>query len=392
MRYIRKIILLIILASIPVTVFAQNTATDEKKIIDEYAGIYGAELEDGVRAVEGFEPESLIPGFNTAEIISGLAKGENIFSVKAIYNKGVALLAGEVRDTLKILVFILALSVLCTYLTNIQSSFNADGASKAAFFACYTMIAGIASAAFFEVISCGRTVVENIAVFMRVIVPVSLVSLMSSGAVITATSFELTLMGVIEITEWIIETVFIPLLMTAAAINIVNNLSENINAEKLVQLINKAVKWGLSILLTVFVWITGLQGIAAGGADGLTLKVTKFATANLIPVVGGILSESVETVMNCSVVIKNSVGLAGIIVVALIAVVPVMRVAACLIMFRLCAAVIQPVADKKIVKCISEMADSVSCIFSMIVAVVVMFVIILTIIINVGNTAALFGR
>ena len=171
-----------------------------------------------------------------------------------------------------------------------------------------------------------------------------------------------------------------------------NNLSEKVNAEKLVQLLNKTVKWGLGIMLTLFVGVTGLQSIASGGADGLTVKVTKFAASNLIPVVGGILSESVETVMNCSIVIKNSVGVVGIILVALIAVIPLAKVAACLILFRLCAAVIQPVADKKIVKCVSELADSVSCVFSMITAVTVMFVIILTIIIIFGNSAAIFGR
>lgn len=386
------LIILTVMFLLPLYGFAEETATAEYEIIDEYAQMYGEELIEGVESLEGVELDSLVPGFNVQEIISGLAKGENIFSIREIYNKGIMLLTGEVKSTLKILVFILALAILSTYLVNIQSSLNNDGAANAAFFACYTVIAGIAAAAFFEVIRCGQTVIENIALFMRVIVPVALVSLMSSGAVITATTFEATLMGVIEITEWIIETVFIPLLLMAAAINIVNNLSEKLNAEKIVQTINKTVKWGLSILLTIFVWVTGLQGIAAGGADGLTVKVTKFAAANLIPVVGGILSESVETVMNCSVVIKNSVGIVGIILVALISVVPVIKVAACLIMFRICAAVIQPIADKKIVKCISEMADSVSCVFSMMVAVIVMFIIILTIVINIGNTAALLGR
>lgn len=388
----RIAVILIVLMSMILTVFATEEPVTETEIIDGYAKLYGDEITKGIGNIDGIELDRLVPEFDAEEILSGLSKGENIFSIKEIYNKGIALLTGEVKNTLKILVIILALSVLSTYLVNIQNSLSNDGASKAAFFTCYIMIAGVASAAFFEVISCGQNVIENVSVFMRVIIPVSLVSLMSSGLVITATSFELTLMGVIEMTEWIIETVFIPLLMMAAAINITNNLSDKINAEKLVQLINKAVKWGLAILLTVFVWVTGLQGIASGGADGLTVKVTKFAAANLIPVVGGILSETVETVMNCSVVIKNSVGIVGIIIVTLIAVVPVMRIAACLIMFRICAAVIQPVADKKIVKCISEMADVISCVFSMIVAVVVMFIIILTIIINIGNTAALFGR
>ena len=245
---------------------------------------------------------------------------------------------------------------------------------------------GISAAAFLGVVRSGRAAVENISVFMRIIVPVVLTGLASCGAVISAGAFEAILIGVTETVEWALEVVFIPLIMMAAAMNIVNNLSEKLNVDKLAGLMNKAVKWGMGIMLTVFVGITGLQGIASGGADGLTVKVTTFAASNLIPVVGGILSESVETVMNCSIVIKNSVGVAGIMLVILIAVIPLTRAAANLILFRLCAAIIQPIADKRIVKCLSEMADSVSCIFSIIAAVAIMFVIILTIIIGVGNS------
>ena len=108
--------------------------------------------------------------------------------------------------------------------------------------------------------------------------------------------------------------------------------------------------------------------------------------------VGGILAETVETVMNCSVVIKNAIGIVGIIAVVVIAVLPIIKMTACLILFRLCAALIQPIAEKKWVKCISEFGDSVSSTLAMAVTVVVMFVIILTIIINVGNSAILLGR
>ena len=54
-------------------------------------------------------------------------------------------------------------------------------------------------------------------------------------------------------------------------------------------------------------------------------------------------------------------------------------------MFRLCAAVLQPISDKRIVKCISEIADSVSAVFGLVATVTVMFVILLTIIINIGK-------
>jgi len=370
-------------------VFAQSVNLE---IIDEYAKIYGDEIQESTNNLKDVDFEELIPGFSVDEIVSGLAKGENIFSVQGIVNKGISLLAGEIRETLKILVFVLAIGLICTYLTNIQNSFGHKGVSDAAFFVCYMVIVGIAAAAFYQVVGCGKNLIANLSLFMRTMAPVALVTLTTSGAVISAASFEVILMGVIELAEWLLENIFVPLILITAALSMVNNLSQNLNAEKLVQFMNKTTKWGIGIVMTVFVGVMSLQGIVSGSADGLTVKVTKFAAGNLIPLVGGALSETVETVMNCSVVIKNAVGVAGIILVILIVAVPVIKVAACLIMFRLCAALLQPICDKRIVKCISELADSMSAVFGMMMVVAVMFIIMLTIIINVGSSAALLGR
>lgn len=391
----RKLIFVMsVILLFPVSVIADDVKEDSAtfEIIDEYTKMYGEELADGVDSLENTDLQQLVPGFNAEEILSGLARGENIFSVHEILDRGVQLLAGEVRSTLKILIFIPVIAVLTTYLTNIQDNFESKGATKAAFFVCYLIIAGLATAAFLEVVQSGKEVIGNISVFMRILVPVSLVTLASSGALASATTFEMIFMGVIEVTQWIIDKFFIPVILMAAAISLVNNLSENLNAEKLVQFMNKTTKWGIGIVMTLFVGIMGLHGVVAGSADGLTVKVTKFAAANLIPMVGGILSESVETVMNCSVVIKNSVGVLGIIFVILIAAVPILKVTASLIVFRLCAAVVQPISDKRIVKCISELADSIAGILALMVAVAVMFIIIITIIINVGNSAVMLGR
>lgn len=373
-----------------------NVAAKEPKIenelLDDYISIYGEALGEGIAAVCDMDIDEMIPNFSAEDLLADVASGKRIFSVKGLLEKMLTLLLIEIKRTVKLLIFIPALAVLNSYLTGVQEGFRLKGATKAMFFTCYCIMAGIAAAAFVETVGCGEKVIKNVSVFMRVIIPVALVSLATSGATVSASVFETVLMSVIEITQAAVEKLFLPLVMMGTALNIANNVSGGLNVEKLVQLINKSVKWGLGVMLTLFVGITGLQGIAAGSTDGLTVKLTKFAASNLIPLVGGILSETVETVMNCSVVIKNSVGVAGIILVIAVAIIPILKIAACLILFRLCAALIQPISDDKAVKCISELGNSVSTVFSMSVAVVVMFVIILTMLINMGNSAVILGR
>ena len=63
-----------------------------------------------------------------------------------------------------------------------------------------------------------------------------------------------------------------------------------------------------------------------------------------------------------------------------------------LILFRISAALAEPVSDPKIITCISRLGDSISVLFSILAAVTVMFIIVVTIMINAGNNAVFFGR
>ncbi len=386
--YLTVFILYIMTAS----VYA-NVSQESEKIINDYIDIYGEKLQDGIdKADYGNMHTDLSTDIDVKSLLKSIIKGETPTNPAKVLSQLLSILIIEVKKTLKLLLLIPAVAVLNTYVTGINSNFAAKGTSEAAFFVCYAIMAGIAATAFFETVKCGRIIIENISVFMRILIPVSLASLASSGAVVSATTFEIVLMSVIGICEFAVEKFFFPIVMMSTALNIASNISNVLKADKLVGLLNKTVKWGLGIMLTLFVGITGIQGVAAGTADGLKVKVTKFATANLIPVVGGILAETVETVMNCSVVIKNAVGIAGIISVIAVTVIPILKISACLILFRLCAAVVQPISDPRYVKCITELGDSVSSVLAMAVSLVVMFVIILTILINIGNTAILLGR
>lgn len=388
----KKYILLFILVIPIIVTGAYGVAADDyQNILDEYTTLYGTEIQEGFDKANTLNDEEDFV-LDIEELISEIVKGKKVFSVKDIFLELLMIFLREVRSTLKLLVIIPVIAVLNTYISGAESSFSSKGAAQAAYFVCYSIMAGAAASAFIDAVRCGKDVIENVSVFMRVLIPVSLASLAASGAVISATTFEIVLMSVIEISEFAAEKLFFPFVMVATALNIVNNLSDTLKADKLAQFINKTIRWGIGIMLTLFVGITGLQGIAAGSVDGLTVKLTKFAASNLIPMVGGILAETVETVMNCSTVIKNAVGVAGIIAVIVIAVVPLIKITVCLILFRLCAAVIQPITNERYVKFLSELADSVSTVLAISVSAVVMFVILLTIMINIGNSAVLLGR
>ena len=374
----------------PMLCYSEN-ATEE--ILNDYTTLYGDVLENGIEKLDVQENFSqLIPNFSVKETLAQLMQGNLAISLPELLGLIAKELLGEVYHSSKLMALVLTASILCSYLMGLKDGFGEKGVTQAAYYTCYLVIAGVSATAFYDVAGCVKNAIENIALFMEMIVPVVITTLVASGAIVSASVFEPILLTVVEIALLVIQNFFIPLVMIGTAMSVANGVSAQFKIERLAKFIRQCVKWGLSILLTIFVSTASLQSIAASGADGLTVKLTKFAAANLIPVVGGILAESVETVMNCSVLIKNAVGVMGILCLLGIAVFPILKIAAVLIIFRLTAAVAEPVSEPKIIHCLTELGNAVSMLFSMLAATTVMFVIVLTIVIHAGNTALLLGR
>lgn len=384
--------IILITLSAPVCAADEETDATTDGIINEYSNFYGEQLQDAWNDLYSDISPNLPADLDISQLITSIAKGDLGFNVTDILNWLIKAFANEVYASVKLLTLVLALAVVSSYLTNLNDSFGKNGIGVIAHYICIILISSVAVTAFYQVVSSAAMAAENLSVFMRMIVPLMLAALLSSGAIVSASVFEPVLLTIIELSVSLIQNLFIPVVMLLSALSIVNSLSDKFKASRLVTLLENFIKRGLSVLLTVFVAFAGLQSIASSGADGLTIKLTKFASSNLIPVVGGILSESVETIMNCSVVIKNSVGIVGIIIVVFISITPLLKIMASLFVFRVIAAMCEPVSDSKTTACLTCLADSISLVFSMLAAITVMFVIIITIIINTGNLAAALGR
>jgi len=397
----KYILLLIILfyIFIPLGVVAVTDAimTPVEEVLTDFHEMYAPRLEQGLAGVQSPGIDALMPDFDVGQMLSETITGQISFEPGSMLRNILLLLGQSVYSTFRIMIMILVLAVMCSLLTTLSDNFSGNGIAgnnvgQIAFFACYILIVAVALAAFHGAVTEGQNAVTNMVMIMRTVLLLTIAALTGSGAPVTAAMIHPTILVSIEIMVRIIQNILIPVLMLSAALNVVNNLSDKFGAQKLAELLNKFVKWSLGFLLTLFVAIVSIQSIATAGADGISIKVARYAAANFIPVVGGILAETVETVMACSVIMKNAIGVVGMIVIAVVAAYPLIRIAAQIIIFRITAAVIQPIADRRIVACIGGLADTISVMFAIVAAVAVMFLILLTIILNAGHFAVFMGR
>ncbi|NLZ55022.1 MAG: stage III sporulation protein AE, partial [Thermoanaerobacteraceae bacterium] len=141
----------------------------------------------------------------------------------------------------------------------------------------------------------------------------------------------------------------------------------------------------LGLFLSVFLGILVVQGAAASAVDGISIRTAKFASKNFIPIVGGIFSDTVDTVVGCSLILKNAIGFAGLIVILLTILFPVIKILAMVFIYRLAGAIIQPLGEEAMVKCLNDMANNLTFIAITVSSVALMFFVAVTVIIASGN-------
>ena len=130
-------------------------------------------------------------------------------------------------------------------------------------------------------------------------------------------------------------------------------------------LIKKTLTWAMTVTLTLFCSYLAVGGAVAGGADRLTVKMTKMAVSGAVPVVGSILSGATETVLVSAALMKNAAGIYGILAVLAIAVEPFLRIGIQYGMLKLTAAVGSIFGAKEMTDFIGDFCDAMGLLLAM---------------------------
>lgn len=309
------------------------------------------------------------------------------FDFLGVVNSVLKLFTGEFKESMFLVIKLIALAVLAGVLCNLKTT-EEGGATEVSFFACYASVAGLLINSFYELTALADSTVDTLKIFMQSLFPAMSAVVAASGAASLA-SMSPVLFGAMQIITMLIQSAFLPLIFTVTALCIVNNLSKIFHIHKLIELLRLILKWSLGLLMTVFVGLLGLQGISSAFFDGIAGKTVKYALCNFVPVVGGVLADSASSVVFSVGVVKNTVGIAGIISLCTICAVPLVKITAIGIMLRLSAGICEPATDKRLVGLFSDVAGSVTQVFGILLMVCVMFIISIAILCILSGNAAM---
>ena len=222
------------------------------------------------------------------------------------------------------------------------------------------------------------------------LIPLLLTLMVYTGNVATSTLIEPIILFICNFTGNIIADVLIPIVLVIVVFLIISKVSEKIQIEKMAKFLKSGVIWFLGIFLTIFVGVVSLEGTLSSSVDGITAKTAKAAVSSVIPVVGKILGDVVDSVLGCGVVLKNAVGIIGVVVIIGICIIPIIKIATLSIIYSLASAVVQPIADEKIVKLLDEMSGVFKLLLAILCSLSVILIIGITMVVKISNSGMMY--
>lgn len=312
------------------------------------------------------------------EIISGKFSLDPIKLLQEIIDD----LFDEIKNSREEMVNILVIAALSGVLQLIKNSKDETGVGEAAFFACFTIMTMSALRIFNITVGYGVGIIRDLSEFITELSPVFVALLASGGAISSAAAFHPILSGAVYILTLIVDKCIVPLVYLGALLGIISNMTPKLRLGAFTKLVHSSGKWILTAALTVFTGVTAIYGFSAPVLDTVALKTAKFAVGSFVPVVGGLLADTVETVLGGTRLMKNAVGTAGIVLILSVSLVPILKIIAILIMLELAAAAAEPLADSRITGMLKNICSSISLILGMVVTASMLFTICIAIILG----------
>lgn len=330
---------------------------------------YGLDqLQEGILRL--FPERSLDLNQLLARVMSGDVFGALASLFKDSITDFVMQLAG-MRD---VFVWLLVLGIVSSLMTHFVEIFDRRQVADMGFYFMYLLFTAVLLKCFSQAADIVRQTVENIILFIKLLVPAYLLTVgISTGSATAGAAYQMMLFAVYGV-EYILERGLLPLIYSYSMLSVVNGIWVEEKLSFLIDLLGKAVGWVLKGALGAITGIGVFQRLITPVMDSArNSALQKLISA--IPGVGTMAGGVMELVVGSAMVIRNSVGVVLLILLLLLCAVPVFKIAMIAGLLKCAAAFMGIVSDRRITACVNRMGDAVLLLLRTVGTAVLLFII-----------------
>ena len=287
------------------------------------------------------------------EKVNDLINGTYFDNYNNVFSAVISLVFDGLASLLPIFLTIIAVAVLASILNNLKAD-SKNNVSQIVNFVCFAVIITILSVNFKNVIEQTSDCLSLMKSQMDAIFPIILTLITAIGGTVSVSIFKPV---VAILSNWIsslFSGLLLPIFIISFLFTVIGSLSPNVKLNKFNSFLSSTFKWTVGFVFTMFSSFLAIQGISAGKYDGISIKASKFAIKSYIPIIGGYLSEGLDFIMLGSILIKNAIGVAGLIILFVTILSPLIQILLLKLGLQLVAGIIEPTNNKEIPDLISS--------------------------------------
>jgi stage III sporulation protein AE len=321
-----------------------------------------------------------IPG-----LIKALTSGQTVLDGPALWAWLGRKVTGAFQSSLWRMTRLLAPALLLGVLSHLRVSLGREFVAKACNYAGMLLVLGFLVADMNEHAQLARAAITGMSSTMQALFPFLVTLLAAVGGRASAAFFQPAVVAASGTMTTLLQNVTLPFAMGLGVLTMVGSLCENLRITKLCKLMKQVAHWTLGFGFTVFIGVMMVQGLGSAAVDGVSIRTAKYAIDNFIPIVGGMFADTVDTLVGCSLLIKNAVGILGLFLLLGQLMGPMLQTVCTLLLYSATAAVLEPVADSPLSQCIGEFSGVYTLLFIIELSVGAMFMLLVAQMLVVGN-------
>lgn len=328
-----------LLLFLPWPAFAESLADGIMQIISE---LDVAPLD---AALAQQDPFAATGGFTST--LTAIARGELTLDAAQVIAQLAAGLANAVRKSLWRLTRLTAPALIWAILRRLTGRSSEVGQIVCQLWVCVFLTQDLTD----HLLLC-TAAVDRMSDGMQGLLPLLLTLMAAVGGSGGSALMQPAVVGAASAMTSLIREVTVPLATASAVLTMLCHLGEGLRLERLASFVQQCATWTLGVCFTVFIAVLSTRAMTAAALDGVTLRTAKYAVRSLIPVVGGLFADTVDTLIGSGMLVQGALGVTGLIMIGAYTIGPMCQTVASAMLYKLASALMQPVSDGPLARCI----------------------------------------
>ena len=313
-------------------------------------GLELGEMQEAVNELLGEET------FSVREALERILAGEEVFSIDFLLETGKNFICDHLLADRVVLFQVVLLVLLAALFANFTNVFSGSEAGEASFYLVYMLLLALLIHSFRSLSAGLSGSLEDLTAFMQALMPSYFLAVTAASGAATAMVFYEMVLGVIFLIQTLLLKAVIPGIQAYVVIQLINYLHKEDFLSKLAELLKTVLEWSLKTITAVVIGMELIQNMISPALDSLKRDALG-KTAAAIPGIGNVIDGATEVALGTAVLIRNCLGATGILVLVILGLPPVIKLAGTVLAYKLLAALLQPVSDKRMTGCLWAMGE-----------------------------------